>query len=249
MFSNKSWTTSHATSGWPLNTVERSEAIHLPPSNVALLSSNCANRFSILWEPSLQAGSKVRTAETCVWALKLAGEVLKSVLKCRCINMSGSVGSLESVWKKMIPRWWPFPESLPLHLRTSTILSFPPVPRPYPRLHDTFSIKAFNFSIKWWSIDDDDIIWALFKLALPSPHVSGAGMLTVFADLNLVILDQFLDKLTMVWNNPAQKEKRKKITQLFPAPVGPTTLRDHFESQIRKNVHHSQNYKVALCNF
>ena len=204
MFSNKSWTTSHATSGSPLNMVESFKAVHLPLSNDTLLSSSCANRFSILSEPSLQAGSKVGTTETHVWALKLVGKALKSALRCRCINMSGSVGSLESVWRKTIPKWWPFPESLPLHLRTSTILNLPSLPRPYPRLDDTFGIKAFDFSIKWWSIDDDDIIWALFKLALPSPHVSGAGMLTMFADLNLVILDQFLDKLTMVWNDPAR---------------------------------------------
>ena len=31
-----------------------------------------------------------------------------------------------------------------------------------------------------------------------SKHISGVGMLTTFADLNLIILDQFLDKLTMV---------------------------------------------------
>ena len=61
--------------------------------------------------------------------------------------MLGSVGSLESVWRKTIPK--------------------------YEMMYD-----------------DDDMIWALFNLALSSLHVSGAGILTMSADSNLASLDQ-----------------------------------------------------------
>ena len=97
MSSNNFCTTSQATSGWPANTEGNIEALHLGPSNDIVSASNCANRSSILSEPSLQAGSMVGTTQTRIGTVHLAGKLLENMLRCRSIDMSGSVGSLASV--------------------------------------------------------------------------------------------------------------------------------------------------------
>ena len=121
MSSNNSCTTSHATSGWPSNTVGNLEALHLRPSNDFVSASNCANRFSTFSEPSLQAGSKVGTTKTSIGTVHLAGKQLENILRCRSIDMSGSVGSLASVWRKRMPEWQHFSENLPQRFRTGAM--------------------------------------------------------------------------------------------------------------------------------